>query len=40
MLKDLAELGMKDRGEDEVLDLMVDGGFDHVDAGCRKSAKR
>ena len=40
VLKDLAELRVEDRGEDEVFDFMVNGGFDHVFAARRKSAKR
>ena len=40
VLKDLAELGMEDGEEDEVLDFMVNGGVNHIFAGRRKSAKR
>ena len=40
VLKDLTELGVEDRREDEMLEFMMDGGFNHVFAGRRKSAKR
>ena len=30
VLEELAELGVDDGGEDEVLDFVVEGGFDHV----------
>ena len=30
VLEKLAELGVDDGGEDEVLDFVVEGGFDHV----------
>ena len=40
VLKDLAELGVEDRREDEVLDFMVNSGLNHVFSGRRKSAQR